>query len=92
MEPSHTPPAHFEPMPLNAMKLLVLLVLAISTFGGLYWAPEIDAIWGNGTAYLYGASVLLVLYVLLIAGYALYMHRHPEKDVQVARSHHGTYP
>ena len=92
MEPSHTPPAHFEPMPLNAMKLLVLLVLAISTFGGLYWAPEIDAIWGDGTAYLYGASVLLVLYVLLIAGYALYMRRHPEKDVQVARSHHGTHP
>ena len=92
MEPSHTPPAHFEPMPLNAMKLLVLLVLAISTFGGLYWAPEIDAIWGNGTAYLYGASVLLVLYVLLIAGYSLYMHRHPEKDAQVARSHHGTHP
>ncbi|QMV73086.1 hypothetical protein HS961_09705 [Comamonas piscis] len=92
MDPTPPNPAPFETMPFNAMKLLVLLVLAISTFGGLYWAPEIDAIWGSGTAYLYGASVLPVLYVLLVAAYALYMHRHPEKDVQVARSHHGTHP
>ncbi|WP_312415240.1 hypothetical protein [Comamonas sp.] len=92
MDPSHTNPAPFETMPLNAMKLLVLLVLVLSTFGGLYWAPEIDALWGNGTAYLYGASVLPVLYVLLVGGYALYMHRHPEKDVQVARNDHGTKP
>lgn len=92
MDPTPPQSAPFETMPLNAMKLLVLLVLAFSTFGGLYWAPEIDAIWGNGTAYLYGASVLPVLYVLLVAGYALYMHRHPEKDVQVARTDHGTKP
>ena len=75
-------PARFVHMPLNPVKLTLLAVLVLSTFGGLYFAPQIDAIWGQGTAYHYGASVLLVLYVLLVAVYALYMRRHPEKDVQ----------
>ncbi len=72
----------FVPMRLNAVKLGLLLVLLASTFGVLYFAPQLDARWGAGAAYHYVASGLLVLYVLLVALYAWYMRRHPEMDVQ----------
>jgi putative solute:sodium symporter small subunit len=80
--PDTTDTPGFTPMRLNAVKLGLLLVLAVSTFGVLYFAPQMDARWGAGTAYRYAASGLLVLYVVLVALYAWYMHRHPDKDVQ----------
>ena len=79
--PDNTDTPSFTPMRLNAVKLGLLLVLVVSTFGVLYFAPQMDARWGPGTAYRY-ASGLLVLYVVLVVLYAWYMRRHPEKDVQ----------
>ena len=76
------PQQRFEPMRLNRVKIVLLLVLVVSTYVGLYFAKDIDALWGAGTAYQYGASFLVVLYVLLVAVYALYMRLHPKKDVQ----------
>ncbi len=72
----------FVPMRLNAVKVGLLLTLFISTFGALYVAPQMDAWWGPATAYRYAASGLSALYVAMVAGYAWYMHRHPERDVQ----------
>ena len=72
----------FVPMRLNAVKLWVLLVLVLSTFASLYWAPQLDAIWGAGMAYRYAASGLPVLYVVLVVVYVRYLRLHPEKDVQ----------
>ena len=80
--PENTETPSFTPMRLNAVKLGLLLLLVVSTFGVLYFAPQMDAHWGPGTAYRYAASGLLVLYVALVALYAWYMRCHPEKDVQ----------
>lgn len=74
--------ASFDSMRLNAAQLWVLLVLVLSTFACLYWAPQLDAVWGAGAAYRYAASGLPVLYVVLVAAYLLYLRLHPEKDVQ----------
>ena len=78
----HAETSGFEPMRLNAMKLLVLAILLGSTFGVLYFAPQLDAWWGEGTAYRYAASCLPLLYVVLVVVYALYMRMRPAKDVQ----------
>lgn len=80
--PNSTDTPGFEPMQLNAMKLLVLAVLLASTFGVLYFAPQLDVWWGEGTAYRYAASCLPLLYLLLVVVYALYMRLQPTKDVQ----------
>ena len=76
------PSAAFASIRLNAAKLWVLLVLVLSTFACLYWAPQLDAVWGAGAAYRYAASGLPVLYVVLVVAYLLYLRLHPEKDVQ----------
>jgi len=65
----------------NRVKLLVLLALFTSTFVGLYFARDIDRLWGEAAAYRYAAG-LPVLYVLLLSGYALYLWRHPERDIR----------
>ena len=72
----------FTPMRLNPVKLVLLAVLVFSTFGVLYFAPQMDAHWGAGTAYRYAATGLLVLYVLLVVLYSWYLRFHPEQDVQ----------
>ncbi|GAB2475283.1 MAG: hypothetical protein ACN6O3_15565 [Comamonas sp.] len=66
---------------LNRVKLLVLLALLASTFAGLYFARDIDRLWGEAAAYRYAAG-LPVLYLLLVVGYALYLWRHPERDIR----------
>lgn len=67
---------------LNRVKQLVLLVLFASTFMGLYFARDIDRLWGEAAAYRYAATGLPVLYVLLVVGYALYLWRNPERDIR----------
>ena len=80
--PDATGSAAFTPMRVNAVKLVVLLILLGSTFGVLSVAPQMDALWGDGVAYCYAGSALLVLYLVLVWLYIWYMRRHPEKDVQ----------
>lgn len=66
---------------LNGVKLLVLLALFVMTFVGLYFARDIDRLWGEAFAYQY-AACLPVLYVVLVVGYALYLWRYPDRDIR----------